>query len=66
MPQTLKNQAKPLYCRQFLWFPYVYTRCENRFEKAPKIVAKTTPDPLKNDTNFEPKKMQEKTTQKRT
>ena len=66
MPQTLENQAKPLYCRQFLWFPHMYTRCENRIEKGPKIEAKTTPNPLKNDTNFEPKKMQQKTTQKRT
>ena len=56
MPQTLENQAKPLYCRQFSWFPHMYTRCENRVEKGPKIEAKTTPNPLKNDTNFEPKK----------
>ena len=56
MPQTLENQAKPLYCRQFSWFPHMYTRCENRVEKSLKIEAKTTPNPLKNDTNFEPKK----------
>ena len=56
MPQTLENQAKPLYCRQFSWFPHMYTRCENRVEKGPKIEAWTTPNPLKNDTNFEPKK----------
>ena len=56
MPQILENQAKPLYCRQFSWFPHMYTRCENRVEKGPKIEAKTTPNPLKNDTNFEPKK----------
>ena len=56
MPQTLENQAKPLYCRHFSWFPHMYTRCENRIEKGPKIEAKTTPNPLKNDTNFEPKK----------
>ena len=56
MPQILENQAKPLYCRQFSWFPHMYTRCENRIEKGPKIEAKTTPNPLKNDTNFEPKK----------
>ena len=56
MPQTLENQAKPLYCRHFSWFPHMYTRCENRVEKGPKIEAKTTPNPLKNDTNFEPKK----------
>ena len=56
MPQTLENQAKPLYCRQFSWFPHMYTRCENRVEKGPKIEAKTTPNPLKNDMNFEPKK----------
>ena len=58
MPQILENQAKPLYCRQFSWFPHMYTRCENRIEKGPKIEAKTTSNPLKNDTNFEPKKMQ--------
>ena len=56
MPQTLENQAKPLYRRQFSWFPHMYTRCENRIEKGPKIEAKTTPNPLKNDTNYEPKK----------
>ena len=56
MPQILENQAKPLHCRQFSWFPHMYTRCENRVEKGPKIEAKTTPNPLKNDTNFEPKK----------
>ena len=55
MPQTLENQAKPLYCRQFSWFPHMYTRCENRVEKSLKIEAKTTPNLLKNDTNFEPK-----------
>ena len=55
MPQTLENQAKPLYCRHFSWFPHMYTRCENRIEKGPKIEAKTTPNPLKNYTNFEPK-----------
>ena len=56
MPHTLENQAKPLYCRQFSWFPHMYTRCENRIEKGPKIGARTTPNPLKNDINFEPKK----------
>ena len=56
MPQTFENQAKPLYCRQFLWFPHMYTRCKNRIEKGPTIAAKTTPNPLKNDTNFEPNK----------
>ena len=65
MPQILENQAKPLYCRQFSWFPHMYTRCENRVEKGPKIEAKTTPNPLKNDTNSEPKKNAIKTTQKR-
>ena len=56
VPQILENQAKSLYCCQFSWFPHMYTRCENRVEKGPKIEAKTTPNPLKNDTNFEPKK----------
>ena len=56
MPQTFKNQAKPIYCSQFLWFPHMYTRCENRTTKGPKIETKTTPNPLNNDTNFEPKK----------
>ena len=56
MPQTLENQAKPLYCRQFVWFPHMYTRYENRLEKGPKIEAQTTPNLLKNNTNFEPKK----------
>ena len=56
MPEILENQAKPFYCRQFSWSPHMYTRCENRIEKGPKIEAKTTPNPLKNDTTFEPKK----------
>ena len=56
MPQILENQVKPLYCRQFSWFPHMYTRCENRIEKGPKIGIKTTPNPLKNGTNFAPKK----------
>ena len=56
MPQTLKNQVKPLYYHQFVWFSHMYTRCENRIEKGSKIETKTTPNPLKNDTNFEPKK----------
>ena len=64
MLQTLENQAKPLYCRQFLWFPHMYTRCENRIEKDPKIEAKTTPNPLKNDINFEPKKNATKNNEK--
>ena len=56
MPQILDNQAKPLYCRQFSWVPHMYTRCENRIEKGLKIEAKTTPNPLKNGTNFVLKK----------
>ena len=55
MPKTLKNQEKPLYCRRFLWVSHMYTRCENRIEKGFKIEAQTTPNPLKNGTNFEPK-----------
>ena len=56
MPQTLKYQAKPLYCRRCLRFSHMYTGCKNRIEKRVKIEAQTTSDPFKNDTNFEPKK----------
>ena len=51
--QDFEKSSKTIYYRQFSWFPHMYTRCENRVET--KIEAKTTPNPLKNDTNFEPK-----------
>ena len=60
MPKTLKNQAKPLYRRQFLWFSHIYTRCGNPIEKGNNIEAQTTPNPLKNDTKFEHQKQSNK------
>ena len=55
MPQTLKNQAKPLYCHCFLWFSHMYPRCEKRNEKGPTSKPKQHQIHTKNYNNFEPK-----------
>ena len=40
----------------FFVVSHMYTRCENRNENCSKIETKTTPNPLENDTQYEPQK----------